>query len=68
MKLITIIIKIYKKSENEILEILVKLKSWNLHKFKSKNLSRSKKIQNASTIEELNFLSFSIIIIFNELK
>ena len=33
-----------KKSRNEIIKILVKSKSWNLLKFKFKNLSKSQKV------------------------
>ena len=42
--------KSIKKSGNKIVKILAKLKSWNLPKFKSRNLFKSKKIWIASTM------------------
>ena len=49
--------KSIRRSENKMVKILAKLKNKNFLKFRSKNLFRFKKFQNASTIEELNFLS-----------
>ena len=43
--------KSIKKTENKIVEILLKSKSWNLPKTKSRNLFNSKKVQNIHTIK-----------------
>ena len=51
------------KSKNEIVKILAKLKGWNLSK--SKNTI---KFENTSTIEELNFLTPNIKIVFTKLE
>lgn len=49
-------IKILKKSKNEIIKILTKLKDWNLLKSRFENFFKSKnfiKVQNASIIKIL---------------
>ena len=46
--------------------MLAKLKSWNLLKFRSRNLFRLKKIQSTSAIEELNFLTPNTKVVFTK--
>ena len=57
-----------KKSRNEMIKILTKLKSWNLLKSRFENLFKSKKIQNTRTIKKPNFLTFNAKIVFTKLK
>ena len=51
-----------------MVKILVKLKSRNLPKSKSENLSRSKKAQSTSDIRESNFLTFNTKKVFTKLR
>ena len=60
--------KSIRKSENKMVEILANLKSWNLPKLKFGNLFKSKKTQNASTIEECKFLTSSTLMFFIKLR
>ena len=60
--------KSIKKSGNEIVKILAKLKSWNLPKSKSENLFKSNKVQNTSATQELNFSIYDAKIVFTKLK
>ena len=43
------------------------LKSQNLPKFRFKNLFKSKKVQNTSSMKEFNFLTFNIRVAFTKL-
>ena len=58
-----------KKSRNEIVEILAKLKSWNLDQLIFRNLFKSKnsiKVRNASITEELNFYISNNRVVFTK--
>ena len=58
-----------KKSENKIVQILVK--SWNMFKIRSENWFKSKssiKIQNISIIREFYFPISDAIIVFTKLR
>ena len=48
--------KSIREIRNKIVEILTKVKSRNLLKFRFKNLFKSKKIQSVNTIRKLKFL------------
>ena len=60
--------KSVKKSGNKMVEILAKLKSWTLPKFRLKNLSKSKQVQSTYTIEEHNFLTLDTRKVFTKLR
>ena len=49
------------KIKTEIVKIL---KNWNVFKFRFRNLSKSKKIQNTGNIEKLNFIISNNNIVF----
>ena len=57
-----------KKSGNKIVKISTKSKSGNLLKSRSENLSKSKKVQNASVIEKCIFLILNVKIAFTKLN
>ena len=57
-----------KKYGNKTIKILSRSKSRNLLKFKSRNLSKSKKVQNASVMKEFNFLILNTRVVFTKLE
>ena len=57
-----------KKGENKRVEILAKLKIWNLPKSSFANLYRSKQVKNASVIVKYNFQTSSTRKVFTKLR
>ena len=57
-----------RKSRNKIVKILTKLKSRNFYKFKFQSLSKTKKVQQVSIIEESNFWISDTIVAFTKLR
>ena len=53
-----------KKNGNKTIKILTKLKSWNLPKFRSKNLTRFKKVQKIDIVKKCNLLTSNTRIVF----
>ena len=56
------------KCGNQMVEILAKLKSWNLPISKSENLFKGKKVQNVDIIKKSNFLTLNNKTVFTKLR